>query len=76
MMMTSLFKIGSMVKTREDFRNFGVNYGVGIVVAVLNYMDKEKYPHHENVVYYKVHWLGGADPTFWEHPELVPFEGE
>jgi len=76
MMTTSLFKIGSMVKTREDFSFTGVNYGVGIVVAVLNYMDKEKYPHHENVVYYKVHWLGGADPTFWEHPELVPFEGE
>ena len=40
------------------------------------YSDKEKYPDHEDAVYYKIHWLGGADPTFWEHPELVPFEGE
>ena len=76
MMTTSLFKVGSMVKTREDFSFVGVNYGVGVVVAILDYTDKEKYPDHEDAVYYKIHWLGGADPTFWEHPELVPFEGE
>ena len=75
-MTTSLFKVGSMVEVREDFRNFGVNYGVGIVVGVLDYTDRKKYPNHEDAVYYKIHWLGGADPTFWEHPELVPFEGE
>ena len=75
-MTTSLFKVGSMVKTRVDFSFVGANYGVGVVVAVLDYMDKDRYPNHEDAVYYKIHWLGGADPTFWEHPELVPFEGE